>query len=170
VLNVIYGDAKVGEALVTHPGIDLVNFTASNQVGARIVAIGRVEAGDPRVGRHRRDRGACRRQPSGCREDVHPRGVRVGQSCVSPQRLYVHRSVVEAFLEHFLPLVDALRVGDPIDPQTDLSPMVSEEPARRRGALLSPTVLTDARWRCAWSVREVFGPIVTVLCALRRYG
>jgi acyl-CoA reductase-like NAD-dependent aldehyde dehydrogenase len=107
-----------------------------------------------------------------------------GQSCVSTQRLYVQRTALEGFLEHFLPLVDAVRVGDPADPQTDLGPMVSEDAARRveswvqeavdgggrmlrggarRGALLPPIVLTDVTAQMRIVCEEVFGPVVSIL-------
>ena len=184
-LNVIYGDAEVGEALVTHPGVDLINFTGSNRVGARIVAI----SGLKRVLLELGGVGATvvhadANLAVAAKMCIPAAFGLAGQSCVSTQRLYVHRTVVEAFLGHFLPLVDALRVGDPLDPQTDLGPMVSEEAARRvegwvqeavaggaralrggarRGALLPPTVLTDARPDMRVVCEEVFGPIVTVL-------
>ena len=184
-LNVIYGDAEVGEALVTHSGIDLVNFTGSNRVGARIVAV----AGLKRVVLELGGTGATvvhadANLPAAAKMCIPAAFGLAGQSCVSTQRLYVHRTVVEPFLAHFLPLVDAVRVGDPMDPQTDLGPMVSTEAAQRverwveeavasgarvlrggqrRGALLPPTVLTDARPDMRVVCEEVFGPIVTVL-------
>jgi len=184
-LNVIYGDADVGEALVTHPGVDMVNFTGSNRVGARIVAI----AGLKRVVLELGGTGATvvhedANLPAAAKMCIPASFGLAGQSCVSTQRLYVHRAVVEAFLEHFLPLVDALRAGDPRDPQTDLGPMVSEEAARRvegwvreavdggarllrggerRGALLAPTVLSDVTPAMRVVCEEVFGPVVSIL-------
>jgi acyl-CoA reductase-like NAD-dependent aldehyde dehydrogenase len=184
-LNVIYGDAEVGEALVTHSGIDLVNFTGSNRVGARIVAI----AGLKRVVLELGGTGATvvhvdANLRTAAKMCIPAAFGLAGQSCVSTQRLYVHRAVGDAFLAQFLPLVDALQVGDPMDPQTDLGPMVSEEAARRvegwvqeavasgarvlrggerRGALLPPTVLTDAQPEMRVVCEEVFGPIVTIL-------
>lgn len=184
-LNVIYGDAEVGEALVTHPGVDLINFTGSNRVGSRIVAI----AGLRRVLLELGGTGATvvmadANLAAAAKMCIPASFGLAGQSCVSTQRLYVQRSAVEAFLGHFLPLVDAMRVGDPMDPTTDLGPMVSEDAAKRveswvreaaaagarvlrggerRGALLPPTVLIDARPEMRVVCEEVFGPVVTIL-------
>src|SRR5438445_631415 len=54
-----------------------------------------------------------------------------GQSCISVQRIYVERSAYDAFLERFLPRVEALRVGDPADAETDVGPVIDED-ARQR--------------------------------------
>ena len=48
-----------------------------------------------------------------------------GQSCISVQRIYVERSAYDAFLERFVPRVDALVVGDPVDDATDVGPLIS---------------------------------------------
>lgn len=184
-LNVVYGDADVGEALVTHPGVDMVNFTGSNRVGARIVSI----AGLKRVVLELGGTGATvvhedANLPAAAAMCIPAAFGLAGQSCVSTQRLYVHRAVLAPFLGHFLPMVDALRVGDPMDPRTDLGPMVSEEAARRvegwiqeavyggarvlrggerRGAVLTPTVMADVTPRMRLVCEEVFGPVVSVL-------
>src|SRR6185437_6061500 len=50
-----------------------------------------------------------------------------GQSCISVQRIYVHREVREAFLERFLPKVEALKVGDPADEETDVGPVIDAD-------------------------------------------
>ena len=88
-----------------------------------------------------------------------------GQSCISVQRIYVERSAYDAFLERFLPRVEALVVGDPADDATDVGPLIAMserdrvlewiEEATSRGArvlaggtldgeLLRPTVIVDA--------------------------
>jgi acyl-CoA reductase-like NAD-dependent aldehyde dehydrogenase len=106
-----------------------------------------------------------------------------GQACTSVQRVYVQHDVREAFLARFLPLVEALRVGDPHEESTDVGPVIDEQALKRirlwieealaggaellaggelEGGLLRPTVLgsiaPDMRvWR-----DEVFGPLVGV--------
>jgi acyl-CoA reductase-like NAD-dependent aldehyde dehydrogenase len=88
-----------------------------------------------------------------------------GQSCISVQRIYVERPAYDAFLERFLPRVDALVVGDPADEETDVGPVIDEgakerilewiEEARNGGAevlaggeeqdgLIRPTVVVKA--------------------------
>src|SRR5688500_11242826 len=88
-----------------------------------------------------------------------------GQSCISVQRVYVHDSVFDAFAAELVRIVEGLRIGDPLDPLTDIGPMIEEAEAARvdawvqeavkagarvltggrrlGGAMFAPTVLTD---------------------------
>src|SRR5215211_4180521 len=95
-----------------------------------------------------------------------------GQSCISVQRIYVARAAYDAFVERFVPAVEALRVGDPADEETDVGPVIDDE-ARETGArvltggraddgLVRPTVIADAGDDVKVSCEEVFGPVVTV--------
>src|SRR5206468_3037878 len=54
-----------------------------------------------------------------------------GQSCISVQRIYVERSLYDAFVQAFLPKVEALKVGDPADDETDVGPVIDDD-ARTR--------------------------------------
>jgi acyl-CoA reductase-like NAD-dependent aldehyde dehydrogenase len=106
-----------------------------------------------------------------------------GQSCISVQRIYVERPAYDAFLERFLPRVEALVVGDPADEETDVGPVIDQgakerilewiEEARSAGAeiltggeerdgLIGPTVIANAAPQLKVSCDEVFGPVVTV--------
>ncbi len=106
-----------------------------------------------------------------------------GQSCISVQRIYVQRAVCDELLARFLPKVEALRVGDPADEETDVGPLIDRESRDRvldwieeaRGAgaevlsggslageLIAPTVLANARPDLKVSCEEVFGPVCTV--------
>jgi acyl-CoA reductase-like NAD-dependent aldehyde dehydrogenase len=106
-----------------------------------------------------------------------------GQSCISVQRLYVERPAYDAFVESFLPRVQALRLGDPADEETDVGPVIDEgsrerilewiEEARAGGAeilaggeeqdgLIAPTVIGTASPELKVSCEEVFGPVVTL--------
>jgi acyl-CoA reductase-like NAD-dependent aldehyde dehydrogenase len=106
-----------------------------------------------------------------------------GQSCISVQRIFVHSSVMEGFLTAFVPRVEKLKVGDPLEEATEVGPMISVEDARRaeewineaiaagarllcggkrRGPLLEPTILTGTRPEQRVNCREVFAPVVTV--------
>ncbi|WP_326732621.1 aldehyde dehydrogenase family protein [Streptomyces phaeochromogenes] len=107
-----------------------------------------------------------------------------GQSCISVQRVYVHRSRYDAFLDAFIAAVDTLKVGDPLDPATDVGAMVDEEAAERvvrwsaeavgsgarvlrggtrDGATAAPTVVADPAPDASVVVHEVFGALVAVL-------
>jgi len=106
-----------------------------------------------------------------------------GQSCISVQRIYVQRDAYDGFVQRFVPLVEALRVGDPADEDTDVGPVIDQDSRRRiaewigearaagarvltggdtEGDLLRPTVIADAAPELKVSCEEVFGPVCTV--------
>ena len=107
-----------------------------------------------------------------------------GQSCISVQRILVHRAAYEKFLERFLTRVAELKIGDPQDEATDLGPLIRESDAKRAaewiqeavaagakllcggkrsgGALLEPTVLTGTTAQMRVNCEEVFAPVKTV--------
>ncbi|HWQ64682.1 MAG TPA: aldehyde dehydrogenase family protein [Methanospirillum sp.] len=106
-----------------------------------------------------------------------------GQVCISVQRVFVHRPLFEPLLSRLSELTDALVVGDPSDPKTDVGSMISKEAAEHAlkriqdacsggatlvkggslsGALLQPTILTGTKAGMEVNCREVFAPIITV--------
>jgi glyceraldehyde-3-phosphate dehydrogenase (NADP+) len=54
-----------------------------------------------------------------------------GQSCISVQRVYIHSSVYESFVDDLIPRVQSLVVGDPLDEATDVGPLIDRGAARR---------------------------------------
>jgi betaine-aldehyde dehydrogenase len=103
-----------------------------------------------------------------------------GQTCTAPKRIFIHRSLYEAFLERFVENVRNLVVGDPSDRTVDVTPVASDlavhrirlqlEDARRKGArilaggtiegnLIRPTVVKDATDDMLGMKEEVFGPV-----------
>ncbi len=107
-----------------------------------------------------------------------------GQVCISVQRVIVHDSVYDEFLEEFVPLVAKIRTGDQLDASTDMGPMISEDaakrveawideavsagastllPVQREGAVVKPTVLTDVSCDMKVWTEEVFGPLVAIV-------
>ncbi|MGH9602151.1 MAG: aldehyde dehydrogenase family protein, partial [Terriglobales bacterium] len=106
-----------------------------------------------------------------------------GQSCISVQRILVEQGVMGAFLRAFVPRVQALKVGNPLDESTDVGPMINEADARRTeewvneavsagakllcggkrtGSVYEPTVLTRTRPNMRVNCQELFAPVVTV--------
>jgi acyl-CoA reductase-like NAD-dependent aldehyde dehydrogenase len=104
-----------------------------------------------------------------------------GQVCISVQRLLVHEDIWEAFMARFVEAAAGLRVGDPMDPETDLGPMVDELAAARTqrwvreaidggarvllggtadGSWFPPTVLVDADPASQVCSEEAFAPLV----------
>ncbi len=106
-----------------------------------------------------------------------------GQSCISVQRILVHRDAFGGFVKAFVTKVKALRVGEPLDEAADLGPMIDEAAAQRAeawvreavaagatlatggtrsGAVLQPTVILDTTAEMKVNCEEVFAPVVTV--------
>jgi glyceraldehyde-3-phosphate dehydrogenase (NADP+) len=106
-----------------------------------------------------------------------------GQSCISVQRAFVHRSIYDAFVQKLLAKVNVLHVGDPLDEATDVGPMIDEPSAQsveqwvseavndgatvlaggaRRGNLMQPTVMSDVKREMRVCAQEVFAPLMTV--------
>lgn len=118
-----------------------------------------------------------------------------GQSCISVQRVYAHDDIYEPFVEQLLPKVDALTVGDPLDEETDVGPLIDVGAAERveawlreavdagvqvlrggerDGTLWQPTVLASVDEELRVACQEIFAPLVDlfrytdVLDAIRR--
>jgi acyl-CoA reductase-like NAD-dependent aldehyde dehydrogenase len=104
-----------------------------------------------------------------------------GQSCISVQRIYVQRGAYDDFVERFLPKVEALKVGDPADEETDVGPVIDEDARERilawaaesggelllggdttEEGLIKPTVIASPPADAKVSCDEVFGPVCTI--------
>lgn len=120
---------------------------------------------------------------------VQARMINNGQSCIAAKRFIVHEQIMNAFSEQFVARVRALRVGDPMDPTTDIGPLATESIARdlddqvrrtvaagatvmaggqrldRPGSYYAPTVLTHVPLDSAAAREELFGPVAPLLPA-----
>jgi acyl-CoA reductase-like NAD-dependent aldehyde dehydrogenase len=104
-----------------------------------------------------------------------------GQVCISVQRMFVHEAVWDEFMERFVDGARHLRLGDPLDPATDLGPMVDDNAASRTqrwvdeavglggtvllggtadGRFFPPTILTDTPISAQVCSNEAFAPLV----------
>jgi acyl-CoA reductase-like NAD-dependent aldehyde dehydrogenase len=184
-LNVLVGPAaEIGDVLVADERVKLLTFTGSGPVGWKL----RERAPRKRVNL---ELGNATPVIVEADADVAAAAAKLagnafsfaGQSCISVQRIYVQRAAYDAFLAAFLPCVEALKVGDPADDDTDVGPLIDRanrdrvlewiEEARAAGAeilaggaldgeLLRPTVLGNAAPDLKVSCDEVFGPLCTV--------
>jgi acyl-CoA reductase-like NAD-dependent aldehyde dehydrogenase len=185
VLNVIHGDAAVGEALVTHPKVDVIGFTGSEAVGTRITAIAGLrrvllELGGNAPAIVHKDASL----DQAIKDLVAASFGMSGQSCISTQRILVHRDLHDRFVEGLVAGARALKTGLPGEADTDIGPMVSVEAAtrveswiqqavaqgavlrcggQREGAIVAPAVLTNVRADMRVVCEEVFGPVVSVM-------
>jgi acyl-CoA reductase-like NAD-dependent aldehyde dehydrogenase len=184
-LNVVCGSAsEIGDVLVGDERVALITFTGSSVVGWKL----RERAPRKRVNLELGNATPVIVAADADLDDVTTRLAAnafsfAGQSCISVQRIYVERDAYDAFLERFLPKVDALVVGDPADDATDVGPLIApterdrvlewiEEATARGGRvltgatldgeLLRPTVVADAPPDAKVACDEVFGPLCTV--------
>ncbi|MCZ7662488.1 MAG: aldehyde dehydrogenase family protein [Thermoleophilia bacterium] len=185
-VNILTGKGSVvGDALVSDSRIAVVSFTGSPAVGRGILA----RAGLKRVILELGSNSAVVVAADADFAKVFPAVVNAayansGQVCLSVQRLYVHQSRWREFVERFLAATEALVVGDPLDPATDVGPMISQAEAERaeswieeavqagaqvlvggtrKGAVVQPTVLVGVRPEMKVMCREVFAPVVSLV-------
>jgi len=184
-LNVVCGPASaIGDVLVEDERVKLITFTGSVPIGWKL----RERAARKRVNL---ELGNATPVIVAADADLEDAAARLaanafsfaGQSCISVQRIYVEQPAYGAFVDAFVPRVEALVVGDPADEATDVGPLIAEsererilgwiEEARAAGAeiltggtlegsLLRPTVIADAPKDAKVSCEEIFGPVCTV--------
>ncbi|MGW6918915.1 gamma-aminobutyraldehyde dehydrogenase [Kitasatospora sp. NPDC054939] len=129
VVNVVTGTGRTaGEHLVAHPGVAMVSFTGSTAVGRRVAEL--ATAG---VKRTHLELGG--KAPFVVFDDadldaavhgaVAASLINSGQDCTAATRAYVQRPLYDAFVAGVAELYRAVRLGDPLDPRTDLGPLVS---------------------------------------------
>jgi glyceraldehyde-3-phosphate dehydrogenase (NADP+) len=183
-VNIVPCELKVAERLVTDPRVRMISFTGSARAGWAI----RAAAGTKRVALELGGNAGVIVEPDADLERAVERCAvggyaYAGQSCISVQRILVHERVYNEFVERFVARVAKLKLGDPLDPATDVGPLIGEDAARRaetwiaaaaaggatvriggkrNGALLEPTVLTDTRPDQQVECEEVFAPVTTV--------
>ena len=184
-LNVVAGPAsEIGDVLVEDARVKLITFTGSGDVGWGL------QERAPRK-RVKLELGNSTPVVVAADADLEAATAKLaanafsfaGQSCISVQRIYVEQQALGPFLERFVPQVQALKVGDPADEETDVGPVI-DGAARDRimawleeatgagarlltggtcnGSEIQPTVLTDVPDETKVSCEEVFGPVVVV--------
>jgi acyl-CoA reductase-like NAD-dependent aldehyde dehydrogenase len=182
-LNVLYG-ADIGPALVRDERVEFITFTGSTRAGAQI----RAAAGLRRVTLELGGIG-----PTIVHDDANigeaaslcaRNAMRLsGQSCISVQNVYVHLNIFDSFMEKLVSAVAAMKLGDPLDPATDIGTVVDQGAAERidrsvqaalaagatavtggtrHGAVYEPTVLTNVNTTMGVVCEEIFGPVMTV--------
>lgn len=193
VVNVLPGfGAAAGQALAEHPDIKKIAFTGSTAVGKRIAKI----AGDTlkRVQLELGGKGAnIVFGDTNVNAAVNGSAFAIfhnqGQACIAGSRLLLHESIAEEFTEKFLKLARSIKLGNPLDPTTEMGPLTStthrdrvvsyikvareqggevltggKAPARddlSKGCYVEPTVVR-AKPQDRVCQEEVFGPFVTV--------
>jgi betaine-aldehyde dehydrogenase len=187
VLNVVAGPGSVcGSRLVEHPDVAKIAFTGSTEVGRRIAA-GAAET----IKRVTLELGGKSANLVFADADLEaaaaaaPLAVfaNAGQDCCARSRILVERSAVEDFLAALERSVADLRVGDPLDPETQMGPLISADqretvssyvpdgaPVAIRGSApegpgfwYPPTVLAPVSNSDRAATEEIFGPVACVI-------
>ncbi len=185
-LNVVHGaGSQIGAWLFENQTIGFYAFTGSSAVGKIIQAS---------VGLRRTSLELGSISSTIVCEDADlkwatPRCInaafrKAGQVCTSMQRLYVHESIIDGFMELLVNSTEALRVGDPYDPNTIVGPMIASQEAdraegwiheaveqgakvlaggRRHGSVLHPTILVDVRPDMRVMSEEIFAPVISIV-------
>jgi aminomuconate-semialdehyde/2-hydroxymuconate-6-semialdehyde dehydrogenase len=188
VLNVVhgYGPDSAGQALTEDPRVDRITFTGESGTG-RIISRAAAANLTP-VSLELGGKGANVVFADADLDTAVSWSVRAifsnaGQVCLAGSRLYVQRPVYHEFLERFAAAADALRIGDPRDPETDIGPLASHEHYLKvrgyvegveadggklptgglgDGWTIRPTIVVDAPESARVCREEIFGPVVVV--------
>ena len=144
VVNIVTGGgATVGEALTTHPDVDLVTMTGSVPTGKRILTAAAanltplsLELGGkaPFIVLDDCDMDLA------VRSAVTSRYMNCGQVCICNERMLVHERVYDQFMERFVAASRGLTVGDPLSPSTDLGPKVSQRELEKVEAMIETAI------------------------------
>ena len=183
--NVVCGDGPaLGQQLVADPHVAMVTFTGSVPVGKAI----RAAAGLKRVTLELGSNSGLIIEPDADIDLAVSRSVagsfsHSGQLCISVQRIFVHESIADSFLDKFVAATEKLRGGHPYEDDTDYSSLITEEAAirvaewieeavgagarkrtggQRKGATIPPTILEDVPATTRMACQEIFGPVVAV--------
>jgi betaine-aldehyde dehydrogenase len=192
--SVLQGRGDVGAALVNHPHVDKVSLTGSVPTGKKIMAAagGQMKHATMELGG---------KSPIVIFEDADLENAiggamlgnfySTGQVCSNGTRVYVQKRLHGRFVERLLERTKAIRIGDPLDPETQMGPMVSHAQRDRvmdyisigkaegaelaygggvpklqgfeGGAWIEPTVFTGVTDQMRIAREEIFGPVMSVL-------
>jgi acyl-CoA reductase-like NAD-dependent aldehyde dehydrogenase len=190
-INIVPGDGPAtGSYLVKHPGVDKVAFTGSTRTGGEIMRL----CSDPikRVSLELGGKSPNLVFADADLDDAIPSSVwsiyyAAGQSCEARSRVLVEKSIYDDFVSRFAAYVQELKVGDPLDPDTQIGSLISTahrdrvhgyvdrgreegaevvtggEPGDGRGAFYRPTVLAGVRNEMVVAQEEIFGPVVVAI-------
>ena len=192
VLSILPADREVSEYLVGHPGIDKVSFTGSVGAGKRVMEVAARNL--TRVTLELGGKSAAVVLPDADVEAavagiVPSAWMNNGQACVAQTRILLPRSRYDEFAEALAAAASALVVGDPLDPATQVGPLVAERQQRRnldyirigqeegakiltgggrpagldRGWYVEPTLFGDVDNSMRIAREEIFGPVICLL-------
>jgi aldehyde dehydrogenase (NAD+)/betaine-aldehyde dehydrogenase len=191
VVNIVPGPGPTtGAHLVRHPGVDKIAFTGSTRTGSEIMRL----AADP-VKRLTLELGgkspnlvfADANLPDAIPSAVWSIYYSAGQSCEARSRVLVEKPLYDEFVSQFADATGRIKVGDPLDPETQMGSLISTEhrdrvhgfveqgrqegaevvlggrPGAHGGAFYEPTVIANVDNKMIVAQEEIFGPVVTII-------
>jgi aldehyde dehydrogenase (NAD+) len=193
VLNIVTGYGPVvGEAIASHPQVDMVSFTGSVRAGKRVAALAAESI--KRVTLELGGKSACVILDDAPFEKAIPSGARnamlnSGQTCSAWTRMLVPRARQKDAIDLAMKAVSGLPVGDPLDAATRLGPLISSQQRERvegyiakgkhegarlvaggarpaafaKGYYVEPTVFADVKSPMTIAQEEIFGPVLSIL-------
>lgn len=194
VVNILPGlGAVAGQYIAEHERIAKVAFTGSTATGRRIVQASagnlkkvQLELGGKGANIVFEDANLMAAVNGAAWAIFHNQG----QACIAGSRLVLHEKIADAFLEKFIPLAKSIRLGNPLDPNTEMGPLTSLQHRDRvlsyvdvaraqggevlaggksptgdlaSGCYVEPTIVRAGSYKDRVAQEEVFGPFVTVI-------
>jgi len=193
VVNMVLGRGNVGDAIAKHPDVNGVSFTGSQAVGSKVAA-----AAVARQARVQMEMGG--KNPLVVMDDAEfDRAVQIavdggyfatGQRCTASSRVFVQEGIYDKFIAAVAERAKALKVGDALDPSTQMGPAVTDsqlasnlryvdvalkeggrllaggaEPLKlsNQGYYMAPTLVVDTKASDTINQEEVFGPVVSMV-------
>lgn len=194
VFNVVQGDGRVGQMLSRHPGIDKISLTGEVGTGKKVMADAAttlkevtLELGgkSPIIVFDDAD------LDSAVNAALVANFYSAGEVCSNGTRVFVQRGMYDAFVERLAPRAEAIKVGDPFDPEVMIGPLISAEhhtkvmgymdianasgarrlcggerpgdPELAAGNYVTPAIFADCEDDMTFVKEEVFGPLMAVL-------
>lgn len=184
-LNVVFGEAEVGEWLLENKIINFYTFTGSTKVGEIV----KIKSGLRRVALELGNNSATIVAEDADLNLAIPIIVKAsfrkaGQVCVSLQRIYAHKKIAKQLEIELKEAILKLKTGNPFDKNTDVGPLIDINKAemlddwieealqngarlvcggKRDGALFQPTLIAGAKQEMKVVCQEVFGPILSIV-------
>lgn len=194
VFNVIFGDADIGRGMSLHPGIDKISLTGSTATGKKVMA-------DAASTLKHISMELGGKSPLIIFEDAHLENAvsaamlanfyTQGEICTNGTRVFVAESLHDEFVARLLERTATMKIGDPMDPQTQVGALISQahmkkvlgyieqgkkagatllcggkrpdDPALAKGAYVEPTIFTDCDDNMSIAKDEIFGPVMAIL-------
>jgi acyl-CoA reductase-like NAD-dependent aldehyde dehydrogenase len=193
VMNILAGAGEVGEAIVGDERVDCIAFTGSVETGKKIARLAAERVARINLELGGKDPFIVLPDVAGT-IDVAARGgawaafLNAGQVCTSAERFYVMEPVYDDYVAAFVDYTKSLRLGDPLDPETDIGPLISAKQRdkvaaqveaavtagaelvtggdgadRERGYFFAPAVVTGAPAETDLLREETFGPVAPIV-------